>query len=52
MNISLLFELAQKEMLIDKRQQIDSIITAIEKIEMIETERLDYEAIVKIIEVF
>jgi MerR family transcriptional regulator, thiopeptide resistance regulator len=42
---------AQKEMLIDKRRQIDSIITAIEKIEMMETERLDYEAIFKIIEV-
>lgn len=38
-------------MLIEKRRQIGSIITAIEKIEMMETERLDYEAIVKIIEV-
>lgn len=42
---------AQKEMLIDKRRQIDSILTAIEKIEMMETEKLDYEAIVKTIEV-
>lgn len=41
----------QKEMLIDKRRQIDTIITAIEKIEMMEAERLDYEAIVRIIEV-
>lgn len=38
-------------MLIDKRRQIDSIITSIEKIEMWETEGLNYEAIVKIIEV-
>lgn len=42
---------AQKEMLIDKRRQIDSIITAIERIETMETERLDYDAVVKIIEV-
>ncbi|WDL95891.1 MerR family transcriptional regulator [Alicyclobacillus sp. ALC3] len=40
----------QKEMLLGKRQQIDAIITAIEKIENVETKSLDYKAIVKIIE--
>ncbi len=40
----------QKEMLTDKRRQIDAIITAIEKIEGMETDRLDYAALVKIIE--
>jgi DNA-binding transcriptional MerR regulator len=42
---------AQKEMLHDKRRQIDSIITAIEKIEKMDNETLDYETIVKLIEV-
>ncbi|GMA49687.1 MerR family transcriptional regulator [Alicyclobacillus contaminans] len=42
---------AQKKMLLDKRQQIDSIIHAIEKIEKLETETLDFQAITKIIEV-
>ncbi|MBP1962986.1 MerR family transcriptional regulator [Paenibacillus aceris] len=41
----------QKEMLFDKRRQIDSIIAAIEKIEKMENEKLDFEAIVNIIEV-
>ncbi|WDL96053.1 MerR family transcriptional regulator [Alicyclobacillus sp. ALC3] len=40
----------QKEMLLDKRRQIDTIITAIEKIEAMETERLDHEAVVKVID--
>lgn len=42
---------AQKEMLLDKRRQIDSIIRAIEEIGEMENETLDNEAIVKIIEV-
>lgn len=41
----------QKDMMLDKRRQIDSIITAIEKIENIENDTMEYEAIVKVIEV-
>lgn len=42
---------AQKNMMLDKRRQIDSIIRTIEKTEEMENETLDVEVIVKIIEV-
>lgn len=41
----------QKSMMLDKRRQLDNIITAIEKIENIGEDTMDFEAIVKVIEV-
>lgn len=38
-------------MMLDKRRQIDSIITAIEKIENMENDMVEYEALIKVIEV-
>lgn len=42
---------AQKEMMLDKRWQINSIIQAIERIEKMKDEPLNYDSLVKIIEV-
>jgi DNA-binding transcriptional MerR regulator len=40
---------AQKAMMLDKRRQIDSIIKAIERIENMENDTMNYDAIVKVI---